>query len=233
MARSPRSPSDAELTDYSVARERYVFVWAKEAVRMAHLDPLPADATPELEDDFETFEEILGFVPNSLLTMQRKPEIVEGFEDLTQAVMRDADEVDPGFKRLAAHMTSSAAGCRYCEAHSLVAADIHGISDEKLEAIWEYETSDLYSERERVALDFALAAGSVPNSVDEEIVAALKEHWTEDEIVELLGAISLYGFLNRWNDSMATDLESVPEAMGDRVMDDDWDGGKHTESADD
>ncbi|MFB6202404.1 MAG: carboxymuconolactone decarboxylase family protein, partial [Halorhabdus sp.] len=150
------------------------------------------------------------------------------FEDLTQAVMREADEVDPGFKRLAAHVASSAAGCQYCEAHSLIAADIHGISDEKLEAVWEYENSELYSERERVALDFALAAGSVPNRVDEEIVSALKEHWSDDEIVELLAAISLYGFLNRWNDSMATDLEDVPREMGERVLEDrEWDGGKH------
>jgi uncharacterized peroxidase-related enzyme len=195
---------------------------------MAHLDPKPLDETPELEAEFETFEEILGFVPNSLLTMQRKPEIVEGFDYLTQKVMQEADDVDPGFKRLAAHMASSAAGCQYCEAHSLIAADIHDVSQEKIDELWEYEDSDLYSEKERVGLDFALAAGSVPNKVDEEIMANLKEYWTEDEIVELLAAISLYGFLNRWNDSMATDLEDVPREMGERVLADrDWDGGKH------
>ena len=40
---------------------------------MAHMKPLPADTTPELADDFAIFERILGFVPNSLLTMQRVP----------------------------------------------------------------------------------------------------------------------------------------------------------------
>jgi alkylhydroperoxidase family enzyme len=195
---------------------------------MAHLDPLPEDASPELEEEFETFEEILGFVPNSLLTMQRKPEIVEGFDYLTQKVMQEADDVDPGFKRLAAHMASHSAGCQYCEAHSLIAADIHDVSQEKLDDLWEYEESDRYTEKERVGLDFALAAGSVPNEVDGEIMAAMTEHWTEDEIVELLAAISLYGFLNRWNDTMATDLEEVPREMGERVLaDQEWDGGKH------
>ena len=194
---------------------------------MAHIDPLPADAT-DLEAEFETFEEILGFVPNSLLTMQRKPEIVEGFDYLTRKVMKEADEVDPGFKRLAAHMASNAAGCQYCEAHSLIAANIHDVSQEKLDDLWEYQQSDLYTEKERVALDFALAAGSVPNRVDEEIMTAMKEHWSDDEIVELLAAISLYGFLNRWNDSMATDLEDVPREMGERVLTEEgWDGGKH------
>ncbi len=45
---------------------------------MAHLDPLPADTTPELKEDFAIFEHILGFVPNSLLTMQRMPKMVRG-----------------------------------------------------------------------------------------------------------------------------------------------------------
>jgi alkylhydroperoxidase family enzyme len=196
---------------------------------MAHIDPLPADEKG-LEDEFETFEEILGFVPNSLLTMQRKPAIVEGFDYLTQKVMQECDDVDPGFKRLAAHMASSAAGCQYCEAHSLIAADIHDVSQAKIDELWEYNESDLYSEKERVGLDFALAAGSVPNEVDAELMDRVREHWTDDEIVELLAAISLYGFLNRWNDSMATDLEDVPQEMGERVLaEEGWDGGKHVE----
>jgi uncharacterized peroxidase-related enzyme len=192
------------------------------------------DETPELEDDFALFEEILGFVPNSLLTMQRKPEIVEGFHDLTDKVMKEADDVDPGFKRLAAHMSSSAAGCQYCEAHSLIAADIHGVSQAKIDELWQYKESDLYTDKERVGLDFALAAGKVPNEVDEEIMAAMREYWTDDEIVELLGAISLYGFLNRWNDTMATDLEEQPQEVGERVLGEEgWDGGKHVSDASD
>jgi alkylhydroperoxidase family enzyme len=195
---------------------------------MPHVDPLPMDENEDLAEEFETFADILGFVPNSLLTMQRKPAIVEGFDFLTQKVMQECDEVDPGFKRLAAHMSSHAAGCQYCEAHSLVAAEIHGVSQEKLDALWEYQDSELYSEKERVGLDFALAAGKVPNEVDDEIMAAMKEHWSDDEIVELLAAISLYGFLNRWNDSMATALEDVPREMGESVLaDQPWDGGKH------
>jgi uncharacterized peroxidase-related enzyme len=197
---------------------------------MAHVDPLPKDEHPELEDDFELFGEILGFVPNSLLTMQRKPEVVEGFHALTEKVMNETDEVDPGFKRMAAHFSSRAAGCQYCEAHSLIAANIHGVSQEKIDDLWEYQTSEHYTEKERVGLDFALAAGKVPNEVDEEIMSAMQEHWSDDEIVELLAAISLYGFLNRWNDTMATDLEDEPQEMGDRVLSQGgWDGGKHVE----
>ncbi len=130
--------------------------------------------------------------------------------------------------RLIAHFSSRAAGCQYCEAHSLVAAKIHGISQHKLDDIWNYQTSPHYSTAERVALDYALAAGSVPNSVDHELVSQMKEHWSEEQIVQILGAVCLYGFLNRWNDSMATDLEDSPRAMGERVLSEGgWTGGKH------
>ncbi len=195
---------------------------------MAHMKPLPASHTPELAEHFKIFEQILGFVPNSLLTMQRKPEIVKGFGVLTKAVMSPDGEVDLGFKRLIAHFASRAVGCQYCEAHSLIAAEIHGISQEKIDAIWEYQNSALYTDAERAALDYALAAGSVPNAVDEPLMERMREHWTENQICEILGAVCLYGFLNRWNDSMATDLEESPKAMGDRVLKSGgWTGGKH------
>jgi len=142
--------------------------------------------------------------------------------------------VDPGFKRLLAHFASRAAGCQYCEAHSLIAAGISGVPQDKVDAIWEYQTHPLYSEAERVALDYALAAGSVPNAVDDEVMDRLKQHWSDEQIVELLAAVCLYGFLNRWNDSMATDLEDEPRALGDRLLSrGGWTGGKHVDQAED
>jgi alkylhydroperoxidase family enzyme len=192
------------------------------------MQPLPPEATPELSEHFELFTGILGFIPNSLLTMQRMPGMVRGFGELTRAVMDPAGPVDLGFLRLVAHFASRAAGCQYCEAHSLVAARIHGISREKLEAVWGYLDSPLYSEAERAALDFALAAGSVPNAVDEALMKRMRTHWSEEQIVQILGAVCLYGFLNRWNDSMATDLEDAPREMGEAVLTaGGWTGGKH------
>ena len=160
--------------------------------------------------------------------MQRRPQMVKGFGELTKAVMDPDGAVDLGFMRLVAHFASRAAGCQYCQAHSLIAAEIHGIKQQKIDAIWDYQTSPLYTEAERAALDYALAAGSVPNAVDGELMARMKEHWSEDQIVQILGAVCLYGFLNRWNDSMATDLEDPPRKMGERVLaSGGWTGGKH------
>jgi uncharacterized peroxidase-related enzyme len=195
---------------------------------MPLLDPLPLETTPDLAGEFATFARILGFVPNSLLTMQRKPAIVAGFEALTRAVMAPDGEVDLGFKRLIAHVCSRAAGCQYCMAHALVAAEIHGVAPEKVDAVWEYLASPLYTEAERVALDFALAAGGVPNAVDEPLIQRMRAHWSEAAIVEILAVVSLYGFLNRWNDSMGTPLEGAARRMGERALAaHGWTGGKH------
>jgi len=195
---------------------------------MSHMKPLPPETSPELSDDFAIFERILGFVPNSLLTMQRRPKMVKGFGALTKSVMDPDGAVDLGLMRLIAHFASRAAGCQYCEAHSLIAAKIHDVPQEKIDAIWDYKTSPLYTDAERVALDFALAAGSVPNAVDAELFGNLRQHWNEEQIVQILGAVCLYGFLNRWNDSMATDLEASPREMGEKVLSSGgWTGGKH------
>lgn len=197
---------------------------------MALMQPLPPETSPELAEDFAIFERILGFIPNSLLTMQRRPQMVKGFGALTRAVMDPEGDVDLGFMRIIAHFASRAAGCQYCEAHSLIAAGIHGIPDDKIAAVWEYQTSPLYSDAERVALDFALAAGSVPNAVDAALMERMRAHWSEPQIVQILGAVCLYGFLNRWNDTMATDLEDAPRALGERVLaDGGWTGGKHVD----
>jgi len=197
------------------------------------MQPLPPETTPELAEDFALFQRILGFVPNSLLTMQRRPGMVRGFGALTRSVMDPDGPVDLGFMRLVAHFASRAAGCQYCEAHSLVAARIHGVSQQKLDAIWDYGNDPLFSDAERAALDFALAAGAVPNAVDAQLMQRMREHWTEEQIVQILGAVCLYGFLNRWNDSMATDLEKAPREMGERVLArGGWTGGKHVDPAD-
>lgn len=195
---------------------------------MAHLEPLPAATTPELADTFRQFEQILGFVPNSLLTMQRRPDIVRGFGVLTEAVMSANGSVSPAFKRLLAHFASRSAGCQYCQAHSLMAAEISGLSQEKIDDLWEYPNSPHYSEAERTALDFALAAGAVPNEVDPALMERMRAHWSEAQIVEILAAVCLYGFLNRWNDSMATELEDRPRQLAEQhLAKGGWNGARH------
>ncbi len=103
-----------------------------------------------------------------------------------------------------------------------------GIDEEKLQAIYEYATSPLFSDKERVALEFALAAASVPNAVTDDLYQRLSDLWADEEIVEILGVVGMFGFLNRWNDSMATPLEAEPLALAGKLIGDKgWNAGKH------
>ncbi len=195
---------------------------------MAMLEPLPYETTPELAPFFDFFLTTLGFVPNSMLTMQRKPKVVQAFAQLNAAVMDPAGTVDAGFRRLLGHMASRAAGCGYCMAHTALGAKNFGISDEKLAALWDYATSPLYSEAERTALDFALAAASVPNAVDEALAARLKRFWSDEQIAEMLAVVAMFGFLNRWNDTMGTPLEVPAKAVAQQhLAQHGWSAGKH------
>ncbi|MBC7604914.1 MAG: carboxymuconolactone decarboxylase family protein [Ramlibacter sp.] len=196
---------------------------------MPRLQPLPPETTPELKGHFDFFLGTLGFTPNSVLTMQRKPKLVQAFAQLNAAVMDPAGEVDLGFRRLVGHLASKASGCLYCQAHTLLGAHNFGVSDEKLADIWNYAASPFYSERERVALDFALAAAAQPNAVTDELFSRLQQHWSDAEIVELLGVVSMFGFLNRWNDTMATPLEAAPLGIAQRAAGErGWLPGKHS-----
>lgn len=199
---------------------------------MARIDPLPPDATAELSEDFAFFERTLGFVPNSLLTMQRRPALTRGLIALSRGVYDPKGEVDLGLKRLIGHMASMAAGCMYCRAHTGTSALRHGIDGQKLSALVEYHSSPLFSPAERVALDFALAAASQPNDVTDELFAELRTHWSESQIVEILGVIGLFGFFNRWNDSLATTLEAEPLKVAQAHLENSgWQTGKHDPKA--
>lgn len=195
---------------------------------MARLDPLPRNAAPELDEDFAFFERTLGFVPNSLLTMARRPSLAKGLIALSRGVYDPKGEVDLGLKRLLGHAASMAAGCMYCRAHTGTSAMRHGVSAEKLAALPDYQRSPLYSEAERVAIDFCFAAASQPNDVDDALFSRLREHWSEGQVVEILGVVGLFGFFNRWNDSMATTLEPEPlDLANEHLAPSGWKAGKH------
>ncbi len=190
------------------------------------LAPLPA--SPELKEQFEASRRSLGFVPNSLLIMQRKPKMVKAWSQVLAATWDPESKVDRGLKRLIAHVSSRAAGCQYCMAHTAGGAMHFGIDEAKLAAVWDYQTSPLYSDAERAALDLAVAAGSVPNAVTDEMFSELRKHWSEEQIVEIVGVIAVFGFLNRWNDTMGTPLEDEPLAVGEHYLAQrGWSPGKH------
>ena len=143
-----------------------------------------------------------------------------------------AGRVTGELKRLVGHIASHVAGCRYCEAHTIRAAarfgNQEGAAPERLDEVWDFRSSARFTAAERAALEYAAAAASVPGAVTPEIGLELRKHWDDGEIVEITGVIALFGFLNRWNDAMATELEAPAAADGQRWLSArGWTAGKH------
>lgn len=199
---------------------------------MPLVDPLPEDHDPDLVDLIQFFRGPLGVVPNSVLTMQRRPKIARAFTELNKAVMENLGRVTAEQKRLIGFIASRVSGCRYCQAHTILGAERFGATQARLAAIWDYRTSPLFSAAEKAAFDFAVAAAAVPNAVTPEIGGELRRHWSDDEIVEIVAVVALFGYLNRWNDSMATTLEDKGVSAGERhLAAKGWTAGKHRSGA--
>lgn len=191
------------------------------------VNPLP-ETDPSISELVAFYNETLGFCPNSVRTMQIRPHLAAAFIQLNKAVMENHGSVSSVLKRLIAFVSSHATGCQYCQAHTIRAAERYDASEEQLHHIWEYKTSPAFSEAERAALDFSIAASSIPNAVDDAISENLRHHWDEGDIVEITGVVALFGFLNRWNDSMGTTIEEGALVSGHQYLSDHgWTGGKH------
>ena len=127
------------------------------------------------------------------------PELRETWNQMIQLVFPER-EVSGELKQLVFTVASLASGCRHCQSHGAYHLHKIGVPDDKIQALWSFETSDLFTDAE--------------------------------QIIEILAVIAVGGYLNRWNDTIATvtDQESIDYA--DRVLRQvGWDPGKHVGEA--
>ena len=194
---------------------------------MSLVDPLSSIKDKETQELVSFFNETLGFCPNSVLTMQKKPDLAQAFVILNKAVMDNAGSINSEFKRIIAYISSNTAGCRYCQAHTIRAAERYGGMKERLMQAWDFENSSLFTRSEKIALRFTIAASSIPVNVTPELEQSLKDSWNEVDILEIMSVIALFGYLNRWNDVMGTSLEKDAEDSAESLLSSHWKIGKH------
>jgi AhpD family alkylhydroperoxidase len=215
---------------------------------MAHVPPLRVEDLSDLAPILEAVKARMGFVPNSVLTMAHMPQLPLAFALLgTSAFGADirpllalasqkapeagdpAENLSAELVQLIALAVSLSAGCRYCQAHTSHSDHRVGGDERKLANILRYRESAAFDDAERAALDLAFAAGRVPNESEASHFARLREHYNDRQIVQIVAVISLFGFLNRWNDTMATALESMPSEFASSHLNYlGWQAGKHT-----
>ena len=187
--------------------------------------PLARDSVPEFEPIFAKYEDNTGTLPNNILVMARSEAVLRARAAMFEA-FREA-KVDRQIRDLVFLMASLVTGCRYCQAHRSTALERRGADVEKIDAVWEFETSPLFGEKERAAIRFARDSAIVPNAVTDEHFVELRRHFTEEEIVELMAQSCQAAWSNRWNDTMGTPLEPDPLATMARLAPG-WDPGKHS-----
>ena len=182
---------------------------------MAHLKNAEAAQLAELADELALATAAMGFEPNSLKIMAHRPDILRGFLALSAAVLGPNAALAPALRQMIAHVASTAAGCNYCQAHTAHGAHERGVADEKIAALWSYQTDPQFSEAERAAFALAQAGASHPNGATQAHFDALQGHFSDAEICEIVAVIAIFGFLNRWNDTLATELEDSPLAYAE------------------
>jgi uncharacterized peroxidase-related enzyme len=198
---------------------------------MPYVKPLTRKDLSQFEQLFQQRDAIAGYVSNSMLTMGHRPEILGAFIGFLDAIYQHG-VVDHQLKVMVALMRSVAAGCRYCQAHTATRAGKLSIEEAKIEAIWDFEASPLFSDAERAALRLARDAAFVPNATTEEHFLELRKHFSDAEVVEIVSVIGLFAFLNTFNDTLATSLEPSPLAFAEsRLAGQGWQAGKHGASS--
>ncbi len=195
---------------------------------MPRIEPLPRTELAEFEETFQLIEATNGFVPNSLFTMARVPGLMPAFMGVVRTVFYNG-LIPPELVQLVALAASAGSGCRYCQAHTSTAAAHLGVDEGKVAAVWEYETDERFSPAERAALRLAFHAGQVPNAATDDHFAACREHYSDDQIAAIVAVIATFGYLNRWNDTVATQLEDLPDQIATNLLGPrGWEPGKHS-----
>ena len=155
------------------------------------------------------------------------PELRETWNQMIQLVFPER-EVSGELKQLVFTVASLASGCRHCQSHGAYHLHKIGVPDEKIQALWSFETSDLFTDAERAALRLAMAAGVAPNMTEPENFVEMRQHFSNIQIVEILAVIAVGGYLNRWNDTIATVTDQESVDFADQVLRQvGWDPGKH------
>ena len=178
----------------------------------SHIGGGPRESFKDLEDDFKMIESFMGYLPNSHLSMAKNPTLNKGFSNLAGAIF-GSKHLNMDLVNLIALASSLSSGCKYCQAHTSHGASRAGVSPEKIAEILKYKESGQFIESEKAALDLAFAAGVTPNASKKDHFVELQKYFSDEAIIDIVAVIALFGFLNRWNDTLGTVLEDVPKGF--------------------
>lgn len=181
----------------------------------AHIDPLAQLQAGDTPERLQALVDFVGYRPHALLTMARQRGLLAAVLDLVQATLRGPGPLEEPLRFLAACEASRVAGCGYSAAHAAHVALHLGVPLAQLAALDRAADSPLFSPRERTALALAGVAAQpqAAASVRDAAFAAARACFHEEELLALVAAVSAFGWFNRWNSLVRTQLEAEPATV--------------------
>jgi AhpD family alkylhydroperoxidase len=140
-----------------------------------------------------------------------QPKMMRGMGKFQQAV-RKADGVDERTKNLVELKGAQMIGCEFCVDLGSQICRNSGLSDDELLALPRYRHSDLFTNREKTALDYAVGVMRTPVDVSDELYATMKDHFTDEQIVEITALLTVVN-LNRFNAAFGIGSAGFSEGM--------------------
>lgn len=160
-----------------------------------------ADTTPTVAAIYDRYMRTRGNVPNMFRTVAHRPEIFETMIAHFEAVL-NTGTVPLRLKELAIVRTSQVNGCAYClGSHTRIALRL-GWTEEQIAGLPDYARRTDFTEAEKAALRLAEQMTLDANHIPDEDFAELRRHFDEGEIVELMAAIGLFNYFNRFNNAL-------------------------------
>jgi alkylhydroperoxidase family enzyme len=140
-----------------------------------------------------------------------QPKMMMGMGRFNQAV-RKGSSVDERLKYLVELKGAQMIGCEYCVDLGSQICRNSGFSDSELLALPRYRQSDLFTEREKLALDYTVAVMRTPVEVTDELFARMKEHFSDAQLVEITALLTLVN-LDRFNAAFGVGSAGFSDGM--------------------
>lgn len=161
------------------------------------------NAAPSVQPIFDRLTQAFGHMPSFFATMARVPEALEHFMPLYSAVINKGT-VEAKYKELAYLKTAQINGCEYCfRAHS-ASGKKNGVSDEQIKALNFFMRSPAFDDKEKAVILFAERVTRGASGIREGAIQELKQHFNDNQIVELTLTVCIANFTNRFNDALIT-----------------------------
>jgi AhpD family alkylhydroperoxidase len=155
------------------------------------ISPKPADACPwYLWPFFWNHRHKYGTVLDSALLWARAPRVFLGVAFLYGMIDRKNSPLNPGLRSLVTVRVCQLNGCRFCVDINSATLLKRGVPVGQVEALDVWQQSVLFSDRERVALEYAEAVTLRSDAIDEHLMEQLKRHFDDDAIIELTALIA-------------------------------------------